>query len=219
MKTKALEKGKLSFGDLYATRITATTIGVIFGLSGMNHGFFEFLQGNRPTGGFVIQAIGEAQRFWELGTEEAFTIIPNFMTSGLLSMMIGLGIVIWSVGFLQSKHGRKVFLALFILLFLVGGGIGQIVFFIPAWAFATRLDKPLTWWRKALPHSSWSFLSTLWAITLAMATLAIVLGIEIAVFGFLPGISVPAIIQNTAMLLVLISAVLYIISFVAGFVS
>ena len=116
----------LSFDNLNATRIIATTIGVFFGLfSGVNHGIFEILQGNTATGGIVIQAIGEAQRFWPLGTEEAFTIIPNFMVTGILLIIVGLAIVIWSIWFLPGKHGRTVFLGLFILSFLVGGGIGQ----------------------------------------------------------------------------------------------
>jgi hypothetical protein len=50
--------------NLNETRVTVTTIGVIFGLAGFNHGFFEFLQGNTPTDGLIIQALGEAQRFW-----------------------------------------------------------------------------------------------------------------------------------------------------------
>ena len=124
MKNEVLDKEKSSFYNLNATRVIVTTIGVIFGFGGFNHGFFEFLQGNTPTDGLIIQAIGEAQRFWALGTEEAFTIIPNFLISGLLSMVLGLTVVIWSLWFIQTTHGRTVFLVLFILLFLVGGGIG-----------------------------------------------------------------------------------------------
>jgi hypothetical protein len=202
---------------LYATRVIVTTIGVILGLSGFNHGFFEFLQGNTPTDGLVIQAIGEAQRFWALGTEEAFTIIPNFLISGVLSMVLGLTIVVWSLGFIQTRHGRTVFLVLFILLFLVGGGIGQIVFFLPAWAFATRMDKPLTWWRKALPPSTWPFLSKLWRITLILSSLILLTGLEIAIFGYVPGMTNPERIQTTGLILVLISAILNVISFIAGF--
>ncbi len=209
--------GRSWFYNLNATRVTATTIGVIFGLSGFNHGFFEFLQGNTPTDGLVIQAIGEAQRFWPLGTEEAFTIIPNFMISGLLSMVLGLAIVIWSIGFIQTQNGRAVFLGLFILLFLVGGGIGQIAFFIPAWAFATRIDKPLTWWRKVLPRRIWSLLSKLWIVTLILASLLCLMGVEVAIFGIVPGMTDPEQIQNTAMLLILSSAILYVITFIAGF--
>ena len=130
-----------SFQNLDATRIIATTIGVFFGLlSGVNHGIFEILQGNTPTNGLVISAIGEAQRFWLEGHEPAFTIIPNFMITGILSIIVGLAIVIWSIWFLPTKNGRRVYLGLFILSSLVGGGIGQVFFFLPAWAFATRMD-------------------------------------------------------------------------------
>jgi hypothetical protein len=217
MKKEILDKERSSFYDLNATRVIVTTIGVILGFAGFNHGFFEFLQGNTPTDGLIIQAIGEAQRFWVLGTEEAFTIIPNFLISGLLSMVLGLTIVIWSLRFIQTIHGRTVFLVLFILLFLVGGGIGQVIFFIPAWAFATRMNKPLTWWKKVLPRSIWPFLSKLWIIALILATIAILIGLEIAVFGFFPGMTNPENIQNTGLIFVLISAILNIISFIAGF--
>jgi hypothetical protein len=217
MKKERFNRPRRSFHTVNATCIIATTIGVIFGFSGINHGFFEFLQGNTATDGLVIQAIGEAQRFWTLGTEEAFTIIPNFMISGLLSMMVGLAIIIWSLWFLPTKHGRMVFLLLFILLFLVGGGIGQIVFFIPAWAFATRMDKPLTWWKKVLPEISWPFFSKLWIVSLVLASIAILIGLEIAIFGFVPGMSNPEQIQNTALLFVLCSAILYVFAFIAGF--
>ena len=206
-----------AFDNLNATRVIATTLGVIFGLSGFNHGFFEFLQGNTPTGGLIIQAIGPAQRFWELGTEEAFTILPNFLLSGILSMLVGLAIVIWSLGFIQTQHGRKIFLGLFILLFLVGGGIGQVAFFIPAWAFATRIDKPLAWWRKVLPRRLWPFLSRLWIIILVPSTLAILTGLEIAIFGYFPGMTDPETIQNTGLIFVLVSALLNILAYIAGF--
>ena len=212
-----INKENSSFRNWNATRVVATTVGVIFGFSGINHGFFEFLQGNTPTENFVIQAIGEAQRFWVLGTEEAFTILPTFQLSGLLSMIVGLTIIIWSLCFLPTRHGRTVFLGLFILLFLVGGGIGQVAFFIPAWAFATQMDKPLTWWGKFFPRSIYLFLSKVWMVTLVLASAAILFGLEIAIFGIVPGMTDPESIQNTALLLVLSSAILYCVSFIAGF--
>lgn len=206
------------FDNLSATRVIATTIGVFFGLfSGVNHGFFEFLQGNKPTGGLFIHAIGDAQRFWPLGAEDAFTLIPNFMITGIASMLVGITIIIWSIWFLPTKHGRSVFLGLFILLFLVGGGIGQVAFFLPAWAFATRMDKPLTWWRKVLPNSTWPFLSKLWIVTLVLATIVMLIGLEIAIFGFFPGVTQPVDIENTALLFVFSAAALYVVSFIAGF--
>ena len=213
-----MTKERLSFQNLNATRIIATTIGVIIGLfSGVNHGFFEVLQGNTPTDSLFIYAIGEAQRFWPLAGELAFTLIPNFLVTGIASMIVGLTIVIWSIWFLPTKHGRSVFLGLFILSFLVGGGIGQVAFFIPAWAFATRLGKPLTWWRKVLPCRIRPFLSRLWVVTLVLATIAMLIGVEMAVFGFFPGLTDPVSIENTAMLFVFSAAILYVVSFIAGF--
>ncbi len=63
MKNEVSDRERSPFYNLNATRVIVTTIGVILGFSGFNHGFFEFLQGNTPTDGLVIQAIGEAQRF------------------------------------------------------------------------------------------------------------------------------------------------------------
>jgi hypothetical protein len=79
MKKEVLDKEKSSFYNLNATPVIVTTIGVTFGFAAFTHGFFEFLQGNASTDGPIIQAIEEAQRFRVLGTEEAFTIIPNFL--------------------------------------------------------------------------------------------------------------------------------------------
>ena len=201
-----------------ATRIIATTIGVFFGLfSSINHGFFEILQGNKPTNGFLINAIGEAHRFWPEGTEPAFTLIPNFMLTGIAAILIGLAIIVWSIWYLPTKHGRTVFLGLFILSFLVGGGIGQAFFFIPAWAFATRMGKPLTWWGKALPRKIWPFLSKLWIILLVLATVVMLIGLEMAIFGYFPGITAAEDLMNINMSIVFGSALLYILSFIAGF--
>lgn len=211
-------KESTSFQNLNATRVIATTIGVFFGLfSGMNHGLFEILQGNKPTDGLFILAIGEAQRFWPQGGELAFTLIPNFLITGIVSMIVGAAMVIWSIWFLPTKHGRTVFLGLFILSFLVGGGIGQSFLLIPAWAFATRMGKPLTWWRKVLPRSTWPFLSRLWVVTLVLVIVAMLITLEIGLFGYFPGITDPIRVENTAMLFLFSAVILCIISFVAGF--
>jgi hypothetical protein len=216
MKNEAMQIEKLSIRNVNAIHVIGSTIGVLFGLSGINHGFFEFLQGNAPTDGLVIHAIGEAQRYWLHGTEDAFTVVPNFMISGILSMFIGVLIVVWSVRYLRSRHGTTVFLILFILLFLTGGGIGQLAIFLPAWAFLTRMDKPLTWWKKVLPESIWPFLSNIWIFSLMISSIFLLIGIELAIFGYFPGITDPDVLQNTAMSLVFFSALLNILTFIAG---
>ena len=218
MSELTFEKESLSFQNLDATRVIATTIGVFCGLfSGINHGIFEILQGNTPTNGFYIFAIGEAQRFWVEGHEPAFTIVHNFMLTGILSIIVGLALVIWSIWFLPSKHGRSVYLGLCILSFLVGGGIGQVFLLLPASAFATRMGKPLTWWRKVLPRSIWPFLSKLWMVTLVLATVSIFITLEIGIFGLFPGLTEPESIQSLAMFCLFSATILYIVTSIAGF--
>jgi hypothetical protein len=216
MQKPELGRHSSSFRNPNATRLIATTIGVILGFSGINHGIFEFMQGDVRTNGVLIHAIGEAQRFWLLGTEDAFTLAPTFRMAGALSILVGLAIIVWSIWFLPTRHGRTVFLGLFILLFLVGGGIGQVAFFIPAWAFGTRMDKPLLWWKRVLPRAWWPFLSRLWMILLVLSTLSILIGLEIAIFGYVPWTTAPDAVQNAGLMFVLASALLNIVAFIAG---
>lgn len=174
-----------------AIQIVVATLGIIFGIGGIGHGFFEALQGNTATSGYVIEAIGEANRMWAYGNEPAFTIITNFLITGIAAMLVGTAVIIWSAFFLHKKHASTIFLLLFILLFLVGGGIAQVVFFIIGWAMSTRIRKPLNWWRKVLPSGIRSFLSKLWRPFLIISSLLILYTLQIAIFGFVPGVSDP----------------------------
>ena len=47
------------------------------------------------------------------------SILPNFLITGILAMLIGLAIIIWSVGFVQRKQGGLVLMLLSIALLLV----------------------------------------------------------------------------------------------------
>ncbi|QOR35167.1 hypothetical protein IMX26_17180 [Clostridium sp. 'deep sea'] len=178
-----------------AIQTIVATLGVTFGIGGVGHGFFEALQGNKATNGYVIHAIGEANRMWLYGNEPAFTIIPNFLITGIAAMLVGIAVIIWSWGFMHKKHASTVFLSLFILLFLVGGGIGQVVFFMIAWAMSTCIHSPLNWWRKVLPATMRRFLSKLWRPFLIASTVLILFALQIAIFGFVPGVSNPNIIS------------------------
>ena len=200
-----------------ATRVIVVTLGVLFGISGMIHGFFEVLQGNLPTDGMFISAIGDAHKMWVHGNEYAFTLIPNFLITGILAMVVGLAIIIWSIGYVHKKNGPLILLLLFILLFLVGGGIGQIVFFTLIWTVSTRINKPLKWWRKVLPHSLRRILAKFWLDLLMISSLLILFALEIAIFGVVPGQSNPDMI-----LIIMLSAlgaglVILLLTFFAGF--
>ena len=200
-----------------ATRIIVATMGVLLGLAGMNHGFFEILQGNTPTNGLIIQAIGDAHQMWSYGTEEAFTIVPNFLLTGVLAVLISIAIIIWSVGFVHKKQGPTIFILLFLLLFLVGGGIGQIVFFIPTWLASTRINKPLTWWRRVLTEKIRQVLAKLWPYLISAALFCFLFALEIAIFGLVPGVDNPDTALTICWSLLFAAWILMLFSFVCGF--
>src|SRR3989337_1801999 len=102
-----------------ATRVIASTIGAIVGLAGLEHGFFEMLQGNVTPSGLVIDAIGPAQKLWSGATEPALTIIPNFFVSGILAMIVGLLVTIWAVAFVQRKYGALILMEQTLTLFFL----------------------------------------------------------------------------------------------------
>jgi hypothetical protein len=56
---------------------------------------------------------------WPHGNEPAFTLIPNFLVTGIAAMIVGLIVIVWSLFFVQKQRGPTVFLLLFILLLLV----------------------------------------------------------------------------------------------------
>jgi len=200
-----------------ATRIIVATLGSIFGLSGMSHGFFEVLQGNAPTGGVFIAAIGEAQRMWLYGNEYAFSLIPNFLITGIVAILVGLSIVFWSIGFTHTKHGSIIFFLLFVLLFLVGGGVAQILFFPFICLVSSRINKPLKWWRKVLPVKIHKPLARLWPWSLAIGSLLFVFALQIAITGFVPGMGDPEKILSVTMLCLGLEAIILPLTFISGF--
>ncbi|NLX91912.1 MAG: hypothetical protein GXZ07_10095 [Firmicutes bacterium] len=199
-----------------AVQTVVATLGVIFGIGGVGHGFFEALQGNTPTGGLVIDAIGEANRMWLHGNEPAFTIIPNFLLTGIAAMLLGIAVIIWSVAFLHKKHASIVFLFLFILLFLVGGGIGQVIFFTIGWVMSMRIRKPLHWWKKVLPPGMRKYLSKLWRPFLIASSLFILYTLQIAIFGFVPGVTDPDSISMVMVSTLGVGLLFLILAFIAG---
>ena len=183
----------------------------------MSHGFFEILQGSVPTGGLLISAIGEAQKMWPHGDEPAFTLIPNFLSTGIAAMIIGLTIIIWSLGFVHKKNGPTVFILLFILLLVVGGGVAQILFFPFIWLVSTRINHPLSWWRRILPIKIEVPLARLWPSFLIISSALLVFALEIAVTGFIPGINNPETVLSVMLICLIAEVVVLPLTFISGF--
>jgi hypothetical protein len=190
--------------------------GIVFGLGSIAHGIFEMLQGTVPVPAMVIQAIGPQQRLWVHGTEEAFTIFPTFLLTGILATFFGIAAIVWSIGFLNRRHGATVFLLIFIASFLSGGGIGQVVFFIPAWAFGTRMNSPLTWWDRILGSDVRRHLARIWPYTLGTGVVLMVFALFVSNVGYIPGVQDPDTVLGITLITVLISALLFPLSFVSA---
>ncbi|MEA4908877.1 MAG: hypothetical protein VB089_14735 [Anaerolineaceae bacterium] len=108
-----------------ATRIAAMTLGLLAGVAGLEHGYFEILQGNVRPQGLLIVSIGPPcvpQESWN-GCEPALTILPSFLISGILTVVIALAILGWSAAGMSHRRGGVVLLGLSVALLLSGGGI------------------------------------------------------------------------------------------------
>jgi MFS family permease len=147
-----------------ATRIVASTLGVLAGLFGIEHGYFETLQGNGAPGGIYILAMGppcQTNKMWH-GCEPAMTIIPNFFVTGVIAIIVSFIVIVWAAVFVQRKHGGLVLILLSIIQLLVGGGLVPLALGITAGVAGTRIYEPFTWWRAHLSVHARSFLAALW---------------------------------------------------------
>jgi hypothetical protein len=199
------------------TKITASIIGILLGLAGiLNHGIFEIFQGYIPTNGFYIEAIGEKHRFWLYGTEGAFTLIHNFLITGISAVIVGLVIIAWSIKYVQIAHGSSVFLTLMVFLTLVGGGIGHILLYLPTWAFATRINKSLDWWKRVLSFQLRRRLASIWIYLLTMTVILWLIVMELGIFGYFPGQNHPETILNIVYIFLFSTVILACMTFICA---
>jgi len=171
-----------------ATRAVASTLGILLGLSSINHGILETLQGNHPTAGFFLKALGPGQRWtaWTHGSEPAFTLVHNFLLTGVMATIAGLLLIIWSAHFIDQRHGATVFLLLSMASFLVGGGLAQLLLFTLNWALATRISASLAFWQWCMPLSVSRFLGRFWPWSLTAEVVFFLSALQIATFGYFP---------------------------------
>jgi hypothetical protein len=202
----------------HKTRITASVIGTLLGLGGIiNHGIFEILQGNTPTNGFFIEAIGVAHRFWIYGTEGALTLIPNFLITGICVILVALILITWSIKYIHSKYGASVFLLLLLLMTFFGGGIGHIILFLPTWAYATRIKKPLDWWKRVLSPQVRKVLAKFWIYGLVATSVSWLVVMELGIFGYFPGQKNPDAILNIVFIFLFSAVILANLTFICAF--
>jgi hypothetical protein len=167
-----------------ATRVVSSTIGALVGIFGMEHGTFEVLQGDAIPSGLVIDAIAPAQKLWPGASEPALTIIPSFFVTGICAIIVGFLVIIWAGRFIHRAYGARILMVLCTLLFLVGGGSPPLFSGIIASITATRIGKPLMWWRAHLSDGLQNILSRSWPWILIIYVIISLFAVEIAVLGY-----------------------------------
>jgi len=128
-----------------ATRIVATSFGLIAGIAGLGHGYFEVLQGNARPVSLMFASIGSPcvpEKIWH-GCEPAMTLLPNFLITGLLTVILGLLTLIWSASFVQRKNGGSILILLSVIMLLFGGGFFPPLFGVVGGVAGTQVDKTL----------------------------------------------------------------------------
>ena len=151
-----------------ATRITATGFGILCGLTGLIAGFFEILQGNTATESLIVSTIGPEYAMWRtygitelMETYSAITIIPNFLYTGITAIITSSIVTIFSIKSLHKKHGATIFFLLSITQLLVGGSFVMDLAIITT-LVATRINKPLEWWKNYLSFKTRKRLAKTW---------------------------------------------------------
>ncbi len=134
-----------------ATSLVSSTFDLIVGIAGFEHGVGEILQGNVAPAATSILTWPNSSIFKILGGEPAMTILPNLLLAGILTILVSIGIIIFSVGFVQKKFASLVLILLSILLLLVGGGYAPPVLGLVTAAGALLIHIPLRWLPANLP--------------------------------------------------------------------
>ena len=164
------------------TRIVVAAFGILCGLTGMVAGIFEILQGNIAPSSFEISTIGSTYSMADDFTYHAITLIPNFLLTGVLALIVSITVMIWSVKFVERRYGVLTLFTLCISQVLVGGA-WVIDIAIIMCLLATRINKPLYWWRSLLTGNvrNWSVK----LFPLALVSYAIISGamLVLTIFG------------------------------------
>ena len=218
--TKAIEASLTSVTVNSATRVLASTLGVLVGIGSIDHGVLECLQGARPTPGLIVNALGPGYRWtvWKQGGEGAFTLLPNFLLSGIVASLLGVLMIAWALRFLSSKHGPILFLLLGVISFLTGGGVAQVVLFTLTCGVATRIHASLGFSERLIPMSLRRIFGAFWPWTLGASTVLFLVALEIAIFGYVPGVQDQTELLHICWKILALALALYLISVCSGFV-
>lgn len=175
-----------------ATKVTVSTIGILMGVAGIEHGIGEILQGNVVQAGIMFPSWPDSAFFRIVGGEPAMTIIPNLLVTGILATLFSLIFLVWATMFVQRKNGGLVLILLSIVMLLVGGGIFPPIIGIIIGILGTKINAPLTWWRVHLSIGLRHFLGKVWPWSFTACLIAwLLLFPGINILGYFFGVNNP----------------------------
>jgi hypothetical protein len=144
-----------------ATQTVATWLGILAGIAGLEHGYFEILQGNTRPASIAFPSWGadicDPAKLWH-ACEPAMSILPNFLLSGILTVLLSLAVTAVSIWLLQREYGGLGLILLSIVLLLFGGGFFPPLIGLIGGAAGTQIHRPLG----GQPGGLTRFASKLW---------------------------------------------------------
>lgn len=197
-------EGKNALSNISAARITAAIFGILGGLGGLTHGVGEVLQGNVAPDGIIINSWTQGPIATNMGGEPGMTIVPNLLVTGVLTIIVSLAVIVWSVAFVQKKHGGLILVLLSLAMLLVGGGFGPPIIGLLAGVAGLGINAPYTWWRTHLPANVRRVLARLWPWVFGVCVLnGVFLVIGSVVLVYLFGVNNPDLFTNSFFFVVL----------------
>ncbi len=130
-----------------ATKAVTMWLGIVAGIAGLEHGYFEILQGNTRPAGLAFPSWGpdicDPAKIWH-ACEPAMSILPNFLITGILAMLLSVVLIAWAGWFVQRRHGGLAQIGLSIALLLFGGGFFPPLIGIIGGAAGTQINQPVS---------------------------------------------------------------------------
>ncbi|MBD3339683.1 MAG: hypothetical protein GF353_11280 [Candidatus Lokiarchaeota archaeon] len=107
-----------------ATKTVVMAFGILLAFAGIEHGIGEILQGNVAPDSIFIKSWGDSELFSIFAGEPAMTLIPNFLISGVLTILVSIAIIFQVIFFQRTRMSGLILVLLSGLLLIVGGGFG-----------------------------------------------------------------------------------------------
>lgn len=171
-----------SVSKINAVKISVIAFGLLCGITGILAGIFEISQGNQAINSFKISTISATCKMFEHTTYLAYTLIPNFLYTGIISVAVSSFLIIWTLFFTHKKLWGFIFIGLSVLQLLTGGSfvidLATITFIL-----SFGINSELSWWRRILGNRIRKVLSKIWIWALICYSVLSIIMLLFTLFG------------------------------------